>query len=375
MKILLSEKKLEKEIRDCINQNMFKYFGIYGDLSLIKIDRDYWSIILIYQIKAKKNNYDTHYIYCKIPKSDWRVTTVDGILKYNYENSKKMAEIELNSLQYLYKIFSECPDPSLNVIKPLDFISKYNAILTLGVNDSFEIFKLLRKVGRKKNITKYAKLLCEKMGLWLGYIHKVGFKDFKQFPSYPTFNEQIQKYKTMVRELFNINDKVKNKLLKYLEKLEFLVLDINFKVERTFVIEGFEVRNFIANKENIYFLDPGKIFISDIYEDLSRFIVSLSILYWGRPDFVFPFKNETYFIQLFINAYKKYNHIELNSSILSIYIAKQYIKLWIDGLKVLIFKKYPKIVSDLIQKIYIERFFLKRIDTTLKMLKREMINV
>jgi len=365
IRILDSEKQIEKRLRSHISQNLFRYFHTDGDLLLTKADRDYWSIILVYKFKPLKENCNVHYLYCKIPKSDWNITSIDKILVYNYKQSRQMALVEFNNLRYLYNIFNECPDNSLKTIKPLDFISKFNLILTEGVVNSFEIFEFLRKIGRKRNINKFPLFLIEKMGSWLGYVHKIGFNNFRNFPLFPTFNQQILKYKEIVKKL-NVNSRVKCKLFGYFEKLEKIASNLILTSEKTFVIEGFEVRNFITDKKAIYFLDPGKISIGSLYEDLARFIASLAILYWGRIDFLFEFRNESCFFEKFINGYCKYVNLNLDYFILSIYLFKQYLKLWIDGLKVLIFKQYPRFVSNLIEKIYIEHFFSKRIENILK---------
>ena len=66
-----------------------------------------------------------------------------------------MALTEFNSLQYLYRKFKQHDDGSIGTIRPLDYLSEFNAILTEGVPEGIEVYELFRVHGYSKNVDNY----------------------------------------------------------------------------------------------------------------------------------------------------------------------------------------------------------------------------
>ena len=143
------ENQFTREIGSAITREISRRSGNSGFARLTAYDRDYWSVILVYEITGEHSDMNAYKIYCKIPKANWNISTVDEILRGDYESSKEMAETEFHSLNCLRAGFERCPDSSLRVINPLGFLPEYNAVFTEGVNNSTEIFELLRPGGTR----------------------------------------------------------------------------------------------------------------------------------------------------------------------------------------------------------------------------------
>ena len=356
------ENQFTREIGSAITREISRRSGNSGFARLTAYDRDYWSVILVYEITGEHSDMNAYKIYCKIPKANWNISTVDEILRGDYESSKEMAETEFHSLNCLRAGFERCPDSSLRVINPLGFLPEYNAVFTEGVNNSTEIFELLRPRGNKNHINSEALQYLRKIGKWLGYFHTVGRDNGPNgFKRQSAFSDQLQQMRNITGE---INNKpLAGRLIRYIDKLSNKV-SFNSTSPDTLIIEGFEVRNFITDGDAVFFLDPGCIRSGSAYEDLARFIASLSILYWGEISFLRGYQNEEKFISSFIESYEDgYGRIERD--ILNIYLAKQFIRLWIDGIQVLQYKNYMKPFDSIVQRVYIERFFSRRLDNSL----------
>ena len=359
------ENQFAQEIGSAITREIARRSGGRGDARLIAYDRDYWSVILMYEITMEHSDNGVYKIYCKIPKSNWNISTVDAILTDDFESSKEMAEAEFSSLEYLHADFERCPDRSLKVINPLGYLPEYNAIFTEGVDNTIEIFELLRPWGNKNHINSETLLHLRKIGKWLGYCHTAGpGKDPNGFKAQPPFSDQVKQMKNTVAEIRD--EALAVRLPEYTEKLLNKV-SYDPTSQHIPTIEGFELRNFITDGEVVFFLDPGYIRTGPAYEDLARFIASLSLLYWGKINFLRDYRNEEIFISSFIESYED-ECGRIDRDLLNIYLAKQFVKLWIDGIQVLQFKNIRKPFDKIIQLLYIERFFSKRLDNILSVI-------
>lgn len=359
-----SEKRLESEICGVISRNVKKYFGFQGKAFLTKVDRDYWSVIFVYKVVSVDLGAESRLIFCKIPKFDWSVTTVDAVIKSDFDSSRKMARTEFANLQYLREGFERCGDLMPGVIRPLDYLSEYNAILTEGVDESTEIFELLRQCSETQRVGEESLSLLKKAGVWLGHIHILGRSGSVRFEIQPSVEEQLREL--MVAATAQPERSLRRKISRYIDRLAEINVRAETSHDQAILIEGFEVRNFITANGKIFFLDPGAIRSAPLYEDLSRFVASIAILYWGTLKFIKAFKNETLFVRNFIDSYRE-RHREINEETLNYYLAKQYIKLWLEGLKVLRLKGLGKPIEFFAQKVYMERFFSARLDCLINM--------
>jgi hypothetical protein len=362
-KIYGSENRFAGDIGTAIAREIYPGAGSRSPARLIGYDRDYWSVILVYEITGEEPPGKVCRIYCKIPKANWNITTIGGILTDDFESSKEMAEAEFNSLTHLHADFERCPDRSLRVINPLGYLPEYNAIFTEGVDNSAEVFELLRPWGNRSRINGESLLHIRKIGKWLGFLHTVGAeRGANGFEDTAPFSDQVNRMKDTVEK--RTDAALADGLRKYPEKL-LEKAGLATSAQDTLTVEGFELRNFITDGAAVFFLDPGQMLRGSAYEDLARFVASLSLLYWGRIDFLRDYRNEEIFTTSFLESYEDVRG-GIDRDILNPYLAKQYIRLWLDGLMVLRHKRYIKPLGSIVQRVYLERFFSRRLDNILQ---------
>lgn len=361
-KIYGPEKRFTDDIGAAIAEELHPGSGGRDSARLVRCDRDYWSVILVYEITGEEPEGNDCRIYCKIPKANWHITTVSGILTDDFESSKQMAESEFSSLNHLHADFESCTDSTLRVINPVGFIPEYNALLTEGVDNSTEVFEFLRPWGNQNRIIGEALEYLRKIGKWLGYFHTTGRQNGPNgFERQGTFHDQMRRMRVMAEDINR--ESLSRKLITYIDELSNKA-PFDSAPPATLTIEGFEIRNFITDGKAVFFLDPGSIRSGSAYEDLARLIASLAILYWGQIYFLSDYLNEDAFLHTFIESYENENG-PVDRETLNLYLAKQFIKLWIDGIQVLQHKRYLRPLDSIVQKLYIERFFSKRLDNIL----------
>jgi hypothetical protein len=274
-----------------------------------------------------------------------------------------MALAEYESLVYLWSVLEGKRDPMLRVVRPLDLYNRYNAILTEGIDNSIEIFRLMRRVGRRKNPGSQYISIIACIGRWLRSVHSSSARDLGGLKKHPSFLEDLMQLRAEAADLRDIYGTSVDTIMRHIDSLEGLMREAD-EGKRSVVIEGFEVRNFITDGSSIWFLDPGRITSGTIYEDLARLIASLSLLYWGGFGFLLPYRNEPLLTQTFLDEYRQKSRA-VEPMLLSSYLVKQYIRLWINGLQVLQFKKLWRPVCIVARTIYVDRFFSERIEEAL----------
>jgi len=348
------DSRIIEAISQSIRENSIQFFdepaeivSHFGDL-----DIDYWSVIATFFLIT--NTKKKFIIYCKFPKSDW---SINRIGKINTDpKAKNMVMDEFVSLNFLYNYFSE-KNVTPNVIRPLDFMQEFGAILTEGIEGCEEIYKLLWQAGKGKLRSDSVKNHLYLCGRWVAQLHSFRGGEHS-FESKNKFHDQLAAFRAEIKRLTDCI--LKKRINKAAERA--LHLPEPYEHPSVLTAEGIEIRNFITRGEKIYFLDPVQITHASRYEDLARFIASLDILYWGRIDFLLKNYNAKNYSRVFIQAYQAATGFEINEQVLKVYLIKQYLKLWLDGLKVLEFKSYPGPLSQIVQWVYIDRFFSLKID-------------
>jgi len=99
------DNQLASNIGSLIKRTIPMHFDSGEELTLLASQQNYWSIILIYKVIVHKPGMSSYNIFCKIPKGNRGISTIDAILKDDFSSSKEMAEIEFSSLNYLHNIF------------------------------------------------------------------------------------------------------------------------------------------------------------------------------------------------------------------------------------------------------------------------------
>jgi aminoglycoside phosphotransferase (APT) family kinase protein len=346
---------LSEKVAVHLRENCLRYFGeraaavgLFG-----REDVDYWSVIHVYTVETSSGK--RHIVYCKVPKSRWGLRAAEGLGQD--PAGAKMAAVEFSSLRFLSEMFTNSI-PSLRVIRALDLLREPSAILSEGVNGSSEVFRRLRHADRVTGERPAALDLVRKCGRWLAHLHgrSTAGASLDRLPAYAAQLDNISAAVEGIRRREGVGP-----FFKYLEEARRLAVD---EGEETYTAEGFEVRNFIAKDGTIYFLDPGKIALGPPYEDLARFLISLAILYWGQLRLLRKSEMEDSYARAFLEGYEG-ERGPVRRGLLRVYLIKEYLKLWLEGLEVLHMKRQLAPLRWFGRRVYLPIFFSKRINAEL----------
>lgn len=297
----------------------------------------YWSYIIRIEHNGK-------FYYVKIPKKN--PSSKNIFIDIKDDTNRITALSEYRYLNKLYLIFSENNDMSLGVVRPIEYNEKYNAIIT----EEFKGDSLLKfSRSRHKDMIKYYSLA----GKWLNIFHKNSntFTDLSivdnNFRIYDSIN-YLTKNSYNRRYLLSIYNKIKT---------------FSISLDRTVIIEGFELRNFLINNGSLCFLDPTLISNGNAIDDIARFFVSIDMLYWDRI--------EAYFAKISNDIKKKFLESYFLDSpsnegyyeeLLSYYIVKWFLIRWKEAYINLNTNRLYTIFRPIISQWYIDHLFCKWIN-------------
>ncbi len=115
-------------------------------------------------------------------------------------------------------------------------------------------------------------------------------------------------------------------------------------------IKGFEIRNVRVAEGTIWLFDPGRLRDEPPEADVARFLVSLKMLGWGTPYFVWPL-NTRPVEKAFVEGYVAQRSIDVEA--LALYGLREILWNWREALEVLALKGRPALVRSLIMRLYI----------------------
>jgi hypothetical protein len=351
-----SPEPLADRVGTHIRENCGRYFG--QPAAAVRPfgmpDVDYWSIIHTYAVETPRGK--RHTVYCKMPRSRRGLTPAEDLT--SDPGSGEMARVEFESLRRLSQLFQKS-DPSLGVIRPLDLLGEPSAVLSEGVPASTEVFLRLRQADKVKAERPAAVDLMRKCGRWLAHLHRQD-PSASGLPPMPPCAAHLEGLRAGVERLRRGRNV--GPVLSYIDKLRGLIVD--GEEDAVYAAEGFEVRNFIVSGGAIYFLDPGRMSVGPRYEDLARFLASLAILYWGQLRLLWKTQTEDVYARGFLDGYQGAGG-RVDARVLSAYLVKRYLELWYEGLEVLELKRPLPPLRWFGRRVYLPRFFCKRIDAEL----------
>lgn len=287
-------------------------------------------------------------VFIKIPKADIIRKTIFPITA----EDRKLAEEEYRSLVTLSE-FWDSADIKVNFVKPLNFISNYNAIITERVyaQHLFKFFlkcDLLRKIGLAKNDDPMYDILC-RIGKALAKYHQKSFKK-KVFIVDETILK-INNYCLLLSQ-FGVEQHILKSIIAKLAETK----GYNSASHITKTIKGLDIRNILFdNNYNIYMLDPGKTKQDYNEMDLARFIVTCRILYWGSFLFFHQLSPHDSYENMFLKGY--YYNDDHPGKLLIIFLIKELLKHWLMAYKVLQIKKWPMPMKRILKFTYIDPFY------------------
>jgi hypothetical protein len=294
-------------------------------------------------------------VYVKIPKENLYKKSSKQITPLSTDD-RKFALGEYRSLVHLLK-FWRSDDINVFYVKPLTFISEYNAIVT-ELAYGKDLFREFRRYDVRWRLRTYETSnkmhgILFRLGKGLRRFHETSMRE-ERFSSDATFGK-VQERCFDLRSL-GISCGVLDKILTSVDSLEGYFA----ATHRTKTLKGLDIRNVLIDKdENLYMLDPGK--INEDYKevDLARFLVTCRILYWGSIAFFLHVSPDRSYEESFLLGY--FGRKETPNKVLIIFIVKELLKHWYLAHLALQLKSWPKPFKTFLRRFYIDPFYEKQI--------------
>jgi hypothetical protein len=303
-------------------------------------------------------------VYVKIPKADLFLKSEKKILPLA-EEDRRFGESEYEALVYLAQHWT-ADDLKIKFVKPLDYLSEFNAIVTERA-DGGDYFRFLRKAdmlerfaGRRSGSAAAASL--SRLGTALARFHKTAEKE-ESFPCDPVIAKIL-----LCASRLNSSG-LDSGLLE-----DTIVAVETFRGSRpltlmTKTLKGLDVRNILIDRsENIFLLDPGRMKEDCREADLARFLVTLRILYWGSLRFFARLSPRQLYERSFLGGY--YGPGEMpDQRLLILLTIKELLKHWHIAHVILRLKPWPAPLKNFLKRTYIDPFYKHQLRIEMARLK------
>lgn len=354
---------VQKMISLQVLENLYGENADVNQLNIGKLEKNYYSYTFPIEVV---NNGRSESFFIKIPKV--KIGGKHSKILPISSSDRQLALDEKASLELLDESWISS-DKKTEWVNLVEFIPKYNALVTKRIfgKDALSIFRelsLLGKIGLSGPQQKLNKFLYD-FGGALGSFHS-------QHSRASTFcmkeeGKKVRYYCNEIQRLSGCNlEEVVMFSLSHYGKLS-----VEASVVST--LKGIDVRNFIIDEsERIHLLDPGysKVYFPEA--DLARFILTLRILFWGSPLFLFTrevaVENEVAFLDGYRESFREPDQKLLNSLLL-----KEILKHWHVALLSLNDRNWPRIVSVITRHIYVDRFYQRQVRSQVKFIRGALL--
>ncbi len=301
------------------------------------------------------NGINTNGVYVKIPKSDLYKKIKKGIIPITAED-RRFARAEYDSLVHLSEHWRS-DVTNVDYVKPLAFISEYNAIVTQKVYakeffKSYRQWDLYRRLNRNIGIDPIQKHM-KSIGETLARFHQISLEKTELLIEKPL--SKMKYYWSLVNK-HEKHSGFQKKLLSWLDSVN----EFGGAMERCNTFKGLDIRNvLLAPSNEIFILDPGRMKLDYKEADLARFLVTCRILYWGSMIFFLRLAPENIYEESFLNGY--YGEGKRPYKILAFLIIKELLKLWYLAHIATQLKWWPESLKCFLINNYINPFYRKQI--------------
>lgn len=343
----LSEKTVKSDVRDC---RVLPTSGI--------VDRKYWSFGFTATVRYPDGRIDD--LYIKIPKVDWGEQSI--VRAISNPSAKRIAEEEYWSLQQLHGLTN---NSSLlyRSIEPIAFIKEWNAIVTRRV-DAQPLYQLLRGM-RENGKGNGSAMWVRYCGEWLRHVHE-GVDRCERGVS--AVGDALDNSNSLL-EVLVPGTSQGQRLLRLQQRFSQIVSQVaSWSIPVSLSVPGFEVRNVLVNSDAIYVLDPGHLHPRPSWFDISNFLVSLDILYWGKPSFLWAQTAYRSYHKAFLTGYFGNNCYDEKG--LTLFVLHGLLRFWADACVVLDWKRYPAIVKRFLRRVYLDQPYFQKCERVIREVER-----
>ena len=354
---------IQKLISLQVLENLYGENSDVNQLNIGKLEQNYYSYTFPIEVK---NNGRSESFFIKIPK-----VKIEGkhskILPIS-SGDRQLALNEKASLELLDESWISS-DKTTEWVKLVDFVPKYNALVTKRIfgKDALSIFRelsLLGKVGLSGPQQKLNKFLFD-FGRSLGSFHAQHSRS-----STICMKEEGRKVRYYCDEIQKLNGCDLEEVVMF-SSSHHGKLSVEASVVST--LKGIDVRNFIIDEsERIHLLDPGysKVYFPE--SDLARFILTLRILFWGSPLFLFTREVAVESEVAFLDGYRE-SFREPDQKLFNFLLLKEMLKHWHVALLSLNDRNWPRIVSVITRHIYVDRFYQRQVRSQVKFIRGALL--
>jgi hypothetical protein len=347
--------KLANLVTEKLSEGLIELSEVYVG----PLNTNYFSFVFFIDFTI---NNEKKKVFVKIPKEDLRVRekTISPIT----DGDRMMARAEADSLRKLEK---EWKDDDLRVtwVKLYGEIPEYNALITEAASgmealDVFRIWDIRRRYGYRADHEKLISAMG-RLGAAFGRFHKisakpVNFHTDKLIPKLIRYCREIENHPLGTR-LQSVINQINKQAGKEIRAVEVPTL------------KGIDIRNILIDEEDkLFVLDPGRVKLACREADLSRFLMTYRILYWGSLKFVLGLIPDLTAENAFLNNYYK-NSSAPSDKLLHLFFVKEQLKHWHTALESLEMRSYPAMLKRLIAGIYVNPYYIRQLSTELKQIK------
>ena len=312
------------------------------------VELDYWSI-------SYRLAFPEHSIFIKIPKVEPYQSSISHIARD--ARARRSAEIEFDGFRRIHGI----PDwpAGCSAVRPLEYIPGFNAIAT-EFHPSRDLFRVCRQAAfpgklRSPSSAEDAHSSLRRCGRWLRHFQRAGHGGETLTVGSGQLLADIGAWAGEIETLC-LRPRFVRQILNTLERHPWSAA---FPKSRT--SEGFEVRNIIVDRAGtVRLVDPGQLGWSSGLEDVAHFLVSLTMLFWGRPSLWLGIPIARAYRRSFLDAWRA-GDASVSAGVLAWFETRELFRQWRDAYQVIARKPYSAAARRLLRAAYIDLFFMNRI--------------
>lgn len=294
-------------------------------------------------------------VVVKVPKTDLRARPADGILPLTSED-RALGRAEFDALTLMNRSWRG-EDVRVRWVNAVGYIEEYNAIVTQRV-DAREVWApyvrlaARRLLGSSDAGAALAGAL-ERIGTALGRFHMTHGKTDRA----PT-DALAQRLRQLHERLGG--DALGPALSAKLVRGVAGIAAARWNVLDTVTFKGIDVRNVLrANDDSLWLVDPGKTKRGPAEADLSRFLMTWRILFWGTPWFAARVTPHPSIESAFLRGYDA--NAWRDPSVLSAWLLKEALKHWVTARETLALRQWGVARERLTRSIYVDPFHRRQI--------------
>ena len=314
------------------------------------IQRNYFSILF------PVDGPGTLALMVKVPKTDLRARTANGILPLT-DADRALGAAEYDGLRLMHDTW-DGDDVRVRWVRPLDYLGQYNAIVTERVKaadvwPSYTAAAARRWRGDRAAGAQLVSSL-ERIGTALGRFHRRHGAPLTLDGA--RLAERVRHYTgQLVAE--GLGAGLRQRLVEGAQA----IAGRSWHTAETATFKGIDIRNVLESEDGtIWLLDPGKIKRAPAEADLSRFLMTWRILFWGTPWFAMARKGphasiESGFLRGYLTASR------FDPGLLDAYLIKEALKHWTTARESLALKAWPAATRSVVRRLYVDPFFRRQL--------------